>query len=175
MSSRKRTDDTPEILPPRSDRGRHVFNDENLDMLAHVLDDWLRIPGTSIRFGVDAIIGLVPGIGDVLGGLASCILLLAAWFRGVPYITLVRMAVNIGIEVLVGSVPLLGDAFDVAWKANRRNYKLLVRHVEQPRHHTWKDWAFLLTLVAAILTVFALPLIVLAWVLVWLLRYHAGS
>ena len=172
MSPRKRTDDTPEILPPRSDRGRRVFNDENLDMLTHVLDDWLRIPGTSIRFGVDAIIGLVPGIGDVLGGLASCILLLAAWFRGVPYITLVRMAVNVGIEVLVGSVPLLGDAFDVAWKANRRNYKLLVRHVEQPRRHTWKDWAFLLTLTTAILAVFALPLIVLAWVLIILLEYH---
>ncbi len=144
-------------------------------MLTHVLDDWLRIPGTSVRFGVDAIIGLVPGIGDVLGGVASCILLLAAWFRGVPYVALVRMAVNVGIEVLVGSVPLLGDAFDVAWKANRRNYKLLVRHVDQPRRHTWKDWAFLWMLGAAILAVFALPLIALSWVLLWLLRYHAGS
>ena len=175
MSSRHRTDEYPEVLPPRSDRGRRVFNDENLEMLTHVLDDWLRIPGTSVRFGVDAIIGLVPGIGDVLGGVASCILLLAAWFRGVPYVALVRMAVNVGIEVLVGSVPLLGDAFDVAWKANRRNYKLLVRHVDQPRRHTWKDWAFLWTLGTAILAVFALPLIALSWVLLWLLRYHAGS
>ena len=133
MSSRIDPQHPPEILPPRSGRGSRVFNDENLDMLAHVLDDWLRIPGTSIRFGLDAIVGLVPGIGDVLGGLASCILLVAAWFRGVPYVTLVRMAVNVGIEVLVGSVPLLGDAFDVAWKANRRNFKLLVRHVEQPQ------------------------------------------
>ncbi len=138
-------------------------------MLAHVLDDWLRIPGTSIRFGLDAVVGLVPAIGDVLGGLASCILLVAAWFRGVPYITLVRMSVNVGIEVLVGSIPLLGDAFDVAWKANRRNYKLLIRHTEQHRRHpwshTWKDWAFLATLCVGILAVFALPLIVLAWIL----------
>ena len=175
MSSRRHANEYPEVLPPRSDRGRRVFNDENLEMLTHVLDDWLRIPGTSVRFGVDAIIGLVPGIGDVLGGVASCILLLAAWFRGVPYVALVRMAVNVGIEVLVGSVPLLGDAFDVAWKANRRNYKLLVRHVDQPRRHTWKDWAFLWMLGAAILAVFALPLIALSWVLLWLLRYHAGS
>ena len=80
-----------EILPPRGGRGSRVFNDENLDMLSHVLDDWLRIPGTSIRFGLDAIVGLVPGIGDVLGGLASCILIVAAWFRGVPYVTLMRM------------------------------------------------------------------------------------
>lgn len=143
-------------------------------MLTHVLDDWLRIPGTSIRFGLDAIIGLVPAIGDVLGGLASCTLLVAAWFRGVPYVTLVRMSANIGIEVLVGTVPLLGDAFDVAWKANRRNYKLLIRHVEQPRRHTWKDWGFLMLLCTAILTVFALPLIALAWVLVLLMRYRPG-
>jgi hypothetical protein len=164
----------PEILPPRSGKGSRVFSDENLDMLAHILDDWLRIPGTSIRFGLDAIVGLVPAIGDVLGGLASCILLVAAWLRGVPYVTLMRMSVNIGIEVLVGTIPLLGDAFDVAWKANRRNYKLLIRHVEQPRRHTWKDWGFLLAIFVAILAVFALPLIALAWVLVVLLRHHSG-
>jgi hypothetical protein len=162
----------PEVLPPRGGKGSRAFSDENLDMLAHVLDDWLRIPGTSIRFGLDAIVGLVPAIGDVLGGLASCILLVAAWFRGVPYVTLMRMAVNIGIEVLVGTVPLLGDAFDVAWKANRRNYKLLVRHVEQPRRHTWKDWVFLLLLGTAIFIVFALPLVLLAWLLTVWLPHH---
>jgi hypothetical protein len=165
----------PEVLPPRGGKTSRVFNNENLDMLAHVLDEWLRIPGTSIRFGLDAIVGLVPAIGDVLGGLASCILLVAAWFRGVPYVTLVRMSVNIGIEVLIGSIPLLGDAFDVAWKANRRNFKLLTRHVEQPRVHTWRDWGFLAALASAILAVFALPLIVLAWLLVLLFRSHPGS
>jgi hypothetical protein len=162
----------PEILPPRGGRKGRMFSDENLDMIAHVLDDFLRIPGTSIRFGLDAVVGLVPAIGDVLGGLASCILLVAAWFRGVPYITLVRMAVNIGIEVLIGTVPLLGDAFDVAWKANRRNYKLLIRHVEQPRRHTWKDWGFLLGLGAGIIVVFALPLLALAWFLSALWQYR---
>lgn len=159
----------PEILPPRSQKGSRVFSDENLDILTHILDDWLRIPGTRIRFGIDAIVGLVPAVGDVLGGLASCILLVAAWLRGVPYVTLTRMAVNVGIEVLIGTIPLLGDAFDIAWKANRRNYKLLIRHTEEPRRHpwshTWKDWAFLLTLGLAILIVFALPLIALGWLL----------
>jgi hypothetical protein len=163
---------TPEILPPRSAKASRVFSDENLDMLAHVLDDWLRIPGTSVRFGVDAVIGLVPGIGDVLGGLASCIFLAAAWFRGVPYIALARMAANIGIEVVLGSVPIAGDAFDVAWKANRRNYKLLVRHVEQPRRHTWKDWCFLLIFSAVVLAILALPLVVLGWIIAELLRHH---
>ena len=162
---------SPEILPRRVAAGSRVWSDENLDLLAHVLDDWMRIPGTSIRFGLDAIIGLIPGLGDVMTGIASCVMLLAAWIRGVPYITLLRMVVNIVIDVLVGSIPILGDAFDIAWKANRRNYALLVRHVQQPRQHTWKDWIFLLAIVAIILSVFALPILVLIAILI-LLRDH---
>ena len=141
----------PEILPPRKpgppprfQKASGLFADENLDLLSHVLDEWFRIPGTSIRFGLDGIIGLVPGLGDIIGGLASTILVIAAWVRGVPYITLVRMVVNIGIEVLLGTIPLLGDAFDIAWKANRRNYALIVRHLEQQRRQTWRDWVFLM-------------------------------
>ena len=83
-------------------------------------------PAPSIRFGLDGIIGLVPGLGDVLAGLLSLVIPLAAWIRGVPYVTLVRMAVNLGIGVLVGTIPLFGDIFDIAWKANRRNYRLLL-------------------------------------------------
>jgi len=92
-------------LPPRSRVAGNLFADENLDLLAHLLDDWFRIPGTSIRFGLDGLIGLVPWLGDVLAGLASCILIIAAWFRGVPYVTLARMVVNLGIDVVVGSIP----------------------------------------------------------------------
>jgi hypothetical protein len=115
----------PEVLNPgegpfasRTRVGRSVFTDENLDLLAHVLDDWFRIPGTPIRFGIDGLIGLVPFAGDIFAGLASSIIVMAAWFRGVPYVTLARMVVNIAIDVLVGMVPLVGDAFDIAWKAN---------------------------------------------------------
>ena len=85
----------PEVLPPqkpyvapRFQKASGLFADENLDFLAHVLDDWFRVPGTSFRFGLDGIIGLVPGLGDIIGGLASTILVVAAWVRGVPYITL---------------------------------------------------------------------------------------
>src|SRR5215467_6417605 len=84
-------------LPPRARAGSHLFANENLDLLAHLLDDWFKIPGTSIRFGLDGIIGLVPWMVDVLAGLASCILIIAAWFSGVPYITLSRMVVNLAI------------------------------------------------------------------------------
>jgi len=151
--------------------GSSWFADENLDLLAHLLDDWFRLPGTSIRFGLDGIIGLIPGLGDILAGLASCIIIVAAWFRGVPYVGLVRMVVNVGVDVLVGAIPIAGDAFDIAWKANRRNYALMTRHLRQPRRHTWKDYVFLLCMAIALLTIFILPVIVILWLAGWLLRH----
>jgi Domain of unknown function (DUF4112) len=165
----------PEILPPqkpsppsRFRKASGLFADENLDFLAHVLDDWFRVPGTSVRFGLDGIIGLVPGLGDIIGGLASSIIVIAAWVRGVPYITLVRMVVNIAIEVLLGTIPLLGDAFDIAWKANRRNYALIVRHLQQPRRQTWRDWVFLTLIAATLAAVFLAPIFLILWFLEWL-------
>lgn len=125
--NRTRTAADPEILRPRVGRGADLFSDNNLDMLSHILDDFLRIPGTNIRFGLDGIVGLIPGIGDVLGAMASWIIILAAWLRGVPKITLARMLANVAVETIIGSVPILGDAFDIAWKANRRNFALLQR------------------------------------------------
>jgi hypothetical protein len=175
----------PEILPPegpasapsqtpslnaRLRSGQGLFSDENLDLLAHLLDDCFRIPGTPIRFGLDGLIGLIPGLGDVLAGLASCILIFAAWMRGVPYVALVRMLVNLGLDVVIGAIPFLGDAFDIAWKANRRNYALLTRHLRQPHRHTWKDFAFLLFLAAMLLAIFAAPVILLLWIAAWLLH-----
>jgi hypothetical protein len=168
----------PEILPPgdawqpsRLGAGARLFSNENLDILSHVLDDCFRIPGTEIRFGLDGIVGLIPAVGDVLTGLASCILIFAAWVRGVPYVTLTRMAVNLALDVVIGAIPFLGDAFDVAWKANRRNYKLLIRHIEHPRRYTWRDWLFLFTLLLVLFAIFAVPLIVLAWVLDWFFHH----
>jgi hypothetical protein len=169
----------PEILPPANaplpgpaltlrKRAERWFSDENLDFFAHLLDDWFRIPFTPIRVGLDGLIGLIPGLGDVLAGIASFVLVLAAWIRGVPYITLVRMMVNIAIEVLIGSIPLFGDIFDIAWKANRRNYRLMMRHLHQPHQHTWKDYAFLLSLLAAVLAILATPIIVLLLILIWI-------
>ena len=168
----------PEVIPPRNAQlglrtrfGGSLFADENLDMLAHLLDDWFRIPGTSIRFGLDGIIGLIPGLGDILAGLASCIIVVAAWFRGVPYVTLLRMVVNLGIDVLVGSIPLLGDAFDIAWKANRRNYALMSRHLRQPHRQTWKDYVFLLGIALALAAIFAVPMLVIVWIAVRLAQH----
>ena len=160
-------------MMPRSrwDRGAWIFRDETLRRLEILLDEAFRIPFTGIRFGIDGIIGLVPGLGDVLAGLLSLIIPLAAWVRGVPYITLVRMAANLGIGVLVGTIPILGDAFDIAWKPNRRNYRLLQRHLGQPRRHTWKDWGFLVMLGCVMALIFAIPLVLVIWLLAWLIQH----
>ncbi len=161
--------DPTALLPhDRWNRGAWLFRDQTLYRLEILLDEAFRIPGTRIRFGLDGIIGLVPGLGDVLAGLLSLIIPVAAWIRGVPYITLVRMAANLGIGVLVGSIPLLGDAFDIAWKPNRRNYQLLQRHLTEPRRHTGRDWAFLLLLLGVLGLVFAIPVVLVIWFLVWL-------
>lgn len=172
---------TPQINPPRTSavqgtvlpagrwaKGTWLFRDETLRGLEILLDEAFRVPFTRFRFGIDGIIGLVPGLGDVIAGLLSLVIPIAAWTRGVPYIALVRMAVNLGIGVLVGSVPILGDAFDMAWKPNRRNFQLMQRHIGQPRRHNWKDWAFLAALVLALVIVFAIPVVVFIWLLVWL-------
>lgn len=155
----------PQILSPRQRHGARLFDNENLDLLSHVLDDWFRIPGTSFRFGIDGIIGLIPGIGDILGGLASMLIVLAAWFRGVPYITIARMVANVGIEVVIGMIPFAGDWFDIVWKANRRNYALLERSLNRPRKHEWSDYLFLLGLVVVLSLLALLPLLLLGWVL----------
>ena len=152
----------PQILPPRGRRGAKLFDDENLDVLSHVLDDWFRIPGTSIRFGIDGIVGLIPGVGDILGGLASCIIVLAAWFRGVPNITVARMVVNVAIEVAVGTIPFFGDVFDIAWKANRRNYKLLEGSLHAQPRSTTRDWLFFGIIGVFMLALTMLPVLLMA-------------
>jgi hypothetical protein len=159
------------VPPGRWVRGAWLFRDETLLRLEILLDEAFRIPCTRIRFGIDGIIGLVPGLGDVIAGLLSLIIPIAAWIRGVPYITLFRMAVNLCIGVLVGSIPILGDAFDILWKPNRRNYQLLQRHLGEPRRHTWKDWAFLIGLACAIALIFAIPIALIVWLLAWIIQH----
>jgi hypothetical protein len=100
--------------------------------VATVLDDAVRIPGTNIRFGIDPLVGLVPGLGDLLGGAASAYIILEAARAGAPASVLLRMAANVGIDTLVGALPVVGDLFDFAWKSNARNVRLLARHVDAP-------------------------------------------
>src|SRR5688500_15339 len=100
--------------------------------LARLLDDLVRIPGTKIGIGLDPVIGLIPGLGDVIGGAMSGYILLVAAQEGAPTSVLVRMLGNIALDSLVGVVPVLGDLLDVGVKANRRNVELLERYLAAP-------------------------------------------
>jgi hypothetical protein len=101
-----------------------------MEVLTRLLDDRFRIPGTSIRFGLDGLIGLVPGLGDAATTTVSLYLVYRAHALGAPKAVLARMMVNILADTAVGAIPLLGDIFDVAFKANRRNLDLLRRHLK---------------------------------------------
>ena len=107
-----------------------------IEALAMLLDTAFIIPGTNLRFGFDALIGLVPGIGDAVTTAVSLWLVKEARALGAPGHLVARMLGNIAIDGLVGAVPLLGDAFDLVWKSNRRNLHLLRRHLdgESSRH-----------------------------------------
>jgi len=144
---------------------RQLASNEHLDYVAALLDDIFRIPGTKIRFGLDALIGWVPGIGDAMTGIASFLIVFASWRRGAKAVTLVRMIANVLLETAIGAVPVAGDVFHVVWKANRRNYRLLVREKEEPGANTQRDWMFLAVLLFAVIAAAVIPIVVLIWLL----------
>jgi Domain of unknown function (DUF4112) len=105
---------------------------ERLRRLGYLLDNSIPVPGTNFRFGLDSVIGLVPGIGDLVGGALSVYIILEAARLGVPRPLLARMGYNVAVDTLVGGVPVLGDLFDAGYKANLRNLALVREHVERP-------------------------------------------
>jgi uncharacterized protein DUF4112 len=104
-----------------------------IDALAQLMDGAFVVPGTDIRFGLDALIGLVPGIGDAVTTLISLFIVNEARALGAPRLLIARMVANVAVDGLVGAVPLVGDVFDVAFRANRRNLALLRDHLERAR------------------------------------------
>jgi len=99
--------------------------------LAHWLDERFRIPGTNIRIGIDGLAGLVPGLGDAATTVIALYIVAEAYRLGVPRRVIARMLTNVGLDFALGSIPLLGDVFDVAFKANRRNVRLLLDQLER--------------------------------------------
>src|ERR1700676_81001 len=144
---------------------RQLASNEHLDYVAALLDDMFRIPGTHIRFGLDALIGWIPGIGDAMAGIASFFIIFASWRRGVPKVTLVRMMANVLLETALGAIPVAGGVFHVFWKANRRNYKLLIREKEQPGSNIRRDWLFLAIILLTAIAAVAIPIAILTWIL----------
>ena len=126
-----------------------------LRWLGNLLDNSIRVPGTNFRFGLDTIIGLVPGVGDLAGGALSLYIVVEAARMGVPRPLLARMGYNVAVDALVGAVPLLGDLFDAGFKANLRNLALVQQHVERPVASRTSGRRFAAVLVVGVLLLLA--------------------
>jgi hypothetical protein len=125
---------------------RQVKIDESLERLSWLMDDFVRLPVIGWRVGLDALVGLIPGFGDTATSLVSFYILVSAVRYGVPKVTLLRMGMNLGIDYVVGSLPVVGDFFDAWWKSNQQNVDLLSKRatvsVDEARKGTIGDWLF---------------------------------
>ena len=146
--------------------------ERSLEQLAHLMDGLLRVPGTGWRIGLDAIVGLIPGVGDFATTAVSLYILAAGVRYRVPKVTLLRMGANIAVDYLLGSVPVVGDIFDALWKSNQMNVELLRRRAavsaEEAARGRASDWLFLAAIVLGLLVLFFGSLALSLWLL-WLL------
>lgn len=156
------------------DSQRSLTVPKQLETLAHALDGMFRVPGTTWRFGLDALVGLIPGVGDALTAVASYSLLFAALRYRVPKVVILRMALNLGIDYVVGSIPVLGDLFDFAWKANSKNLELLRRHGNEAKPARAGDWLFVVGIVVGLVALLIASITVAIWLLASIGRWLTG-
>ena len=155
-------------VPPAGDLAR-------LQALARLMDSAVQIPGTPVRFGLDGVLGLIPGAGDTVSALMSVFILYEARRLGISRPTLHRMATNVLLDAVVGTVPFAGDVYDVYWKANNRNVELLRRHLEsaaspEASSSRWSDWLFFLGLISILVAFIALGVTAAYVTIRWLFR-----
>lgn len=155
-------------LPRREpDRSRSLAE---VEALAWLLDNSIPVPGTGRRFGVDAIIGLVPVVGDVVSAGMGLFVVWRASRMGLPRIVVTRMLVVSALDFVIGSIPIAGDAFDLWFKANTRNLALLRRHLQRPETSTRDDWMVVTGLLGVIIAIVA----IIGWLLVSLVSAVIG-
>lgn len=143
----------------------HTARMQALRAWQQFLDSRYRVPGTSIRFGWDPILGVIPWAGDVVTALFACALVFQAHQMRLPKVVQLRMLMNVGIDVLIGIVPFAGDIADVFWKANSRNMAILEAHAARPQPATAGDWLFVAGVIVLLLLVALVPVAVLYWLL----------
>ncbi len=140
--------------------------------LAQLLDANWNIPGTKIKIGLDPLLGLIPGIGDVLGNAVGSLLLFLAVQAGVPRIVIARMALNVCINMAMGAIPVVGDVFSVWFKSNVQNAQLLDRHCRsESRTIGWADWAYVGSILALILALVAGILVGMVWAVFLMMKF----
>lgn len=142
-------------------------NEDTLDALrryAVLLDSQFRIPGTGIRFGLDAIVGLIPGLGDLSTPVFAGLLILQAVRMRLPLVVQARMVLNAAIDMLLGLIPIVGDLVDIGFKANLRNLALLERHARPGALPAKSDYVFVILCLIVLAFVALAPIAILVWV-----------
>jgi hypothetical protein len=132
-----------EVLPPE-EKGKRKALEPIFKWLAYIMDEVVRVPGTQFRFGLDPLLGLIPGIGDTSSALVSAFALIQAVRIGVPRVLIMRMALNVFVNELIGVVPVVGDAFSFWFKSNARNYEIIKHHRLGTNAPKRSDWLFVI-------------------------------
>jgi len=135
---------------------------ERLRALVRIFDELIRIPGTNLRFGLDPLLGILPG-GDALGGLAAAYTIVVAGRAGAPRSVIARMLLNVLVDTVIGTIPFLGDVFDVGFKANRRNVALLEEYLRTPGRARRSSRFVIALAVLAVLIIVAAAIALAAW------------
>lgn len=156
------------VDPLHARRVRHL---DRLRSLARVLDDLAPIPGTSMRVGLDPVLGLVPGLGDAVTGSVAAYAIVVAQRLGAPPSVLARMAWNVVLDLVFGAVPFVGDLFDFGWKASRKNVRLVERYAREPEAVKASSGL----LVAGLIALLVGAVVGAAWTVVWVFRTLAAG
>ena len=171
---------TPSSQHHHSGRGKKPREQENArnfaDVIATLLDSAFLIPGTSIRVGLDPLLGLIPGIGDYLSNLIGSSLLFLASRSGVPKIVIFRMSINIFLNMVIGAIPGIGDLFSFWFKSNVRNAQLLHRYgQDSPQVTTTGDWVYVMVIITGMILILTLLFVSCIWVLNEVWQYLSQS
>ena len=146
-----------------------------LRRISHLLDNAIPIPGTKHRIGLDPILGLIPGGGDLVGSIFAGYVVFKSAQMGVPQETLLKMAANIVFDTVAGTVPVAGDLFDVAWKANVKNIELLDAHLGSPEQGKKADWLFVAALLLGLILIVGSVIFLSVMIFGWLFRVFTGD
>ncbi len=148
---------------------------KRLRQISHLLDNAIAIPGSDFRIGLDPILGILPGGGDIVTGLMSVYIVFEAAKMGLPAATLGRMGFNILLDTLTGTIPIIGDFFDVTWKANSQNVALLEKHLADPTPSRSADRLFAIVIVVGLLALILGAATLSVWVLTRLFMLAGSS
>ena len=161
-----------EVLPPERSEGRPV--EPLFRFLALFMDNLIRVPGTQFRFGIDPLLGLIPGVGDTGAAFVSAMALVQAARQGLPKIVLARMSLNILLNELIGIIPIFGDAFSFWFKSNARNYALIQRYLAEghaPRRSQRGDWIFVISVIVVLAVIVGLGITITLYLLSRVIQY----